>query len=457
MTAAMAGYSAGATDRTNQQVTQQNMEFAATQEARAAERFQLEKAEMEETRRANQAAIAEAAEAKRRGQAALDVLAEKGKFSEPIDYLNAAQANPDLAQYIQSYGEMVGAERMEGDTKLHKNLFVMLNKNPDAAKIMLEEQLAAARNANDPEAAALMESYAKMADSPEGQDGLRAMVGTALVEMVGKDAFTVLTDQLGIGGEVVEGASPIGKISQDVRAGLIPKSVLDVAISVDQQAQAGGLTPQDRMAQEQQVRGEWTKLSSGVSDARRNYSIIETSAADNTGAGDIALVTSFMKMLDPTSVVRETEFATARDSGGLFAKLQSYVSRIEDGKFLTPEQRTDFKRLSSQYLKAAEDQVAPARSSYERLIENYGLNPENIFVIGNGPAAELVPSANGAPPPAGAPAPGEGETTPPAPDGPIPQSFLTSNDAKAVADRYGVTMEEMWAFMKPEDRAKYGR
>jgi hypothetical protein len=153
---------------------------------------------MEEKRRANQAAIAEAAEAKRRGQAALDVLAEKGKFSEPIDYLNAAQANPDLAQYIQSYGEMVGAERMEGDTQLHKKLFVMLNKNPDAAKIMLEEQLAAAQNAGDPEAAALMESYTKMADSPEGQDGLRAMVGTALVEMVGKDAFTVLTDQLGL-------------------------------------------------------------------------------------------------------------------------------------------------------------------------------------------------------------------------------------------------------------------
>ena len=220
MTAAMAGYSTGATERTNQQVTQQNMEFAATQEARAAERFQLEKAEMEEKRRANQAAIAEAAEAKRRGQAALDVLAEKGKFSEPIDYLNAAQANPDLAQYIQSYGEMVGAERLEGDTQLHKNLFVMLNKNPDAAKIMLEEQLAAARNANDPEAAALMESYAKMADSPEGQDGLRAMVGTALVEMVGKDAFTVLTNELGVGEE--ETTETVRSLEQRAeRAGLV--------------------------------------------------------------------------------------------------------------------------------------------------------------------------------------------------------------------------------------------
>jgi hypothetical protein len=178
---------------------------------------------------------------------------------------------------------------------------------------------------------------------------------------------------------------------------------LDVAIAVDKTAQAGEMTPAARAAEEKQIRGEWTKLSSGVSDARRNYSIIETSAADQSGAGDIALVTSFMKMLDPTSVVRETEFATARDSGGLLATLQGYVSRIEDGKFLTEEQRADFKRLSNQYLKAAEDQVAPVRSSYEKLIDNYGLNPENIFVIGNEPAAELVPGAEGsAPPPAAA-------------------------------------------------------
>jgi hypothetical protein len=115
-----------------------------------------------------------------------------------------------------------------------------------------------------------------------------------------------------------------------------------------------------------------------------------------------------MKMLDPTSVVRETEFATARDSGGLLATLKGYVSSIEDGKFLTEEQRADFKRLSNQYLKAAEDQVAPVRSSYEKLIDNYGLNPENIFVIGNEPAAELVPGAEGATP---APAEGDAKAT----------------------------------------------
>ena len=429
MTAAMAGYSTGKTERINQQVTEQNMQLAATEEARAAEKFAIEKSVLEEERRANQIAVAQAAEAKRRGQVYMDKLVELGTLAKPIDYANAIEANPEMAQAIQARGEILGAERVAGETKFGQQLFTMLLKNPDAAPTFLEERRAAAENAGDQETVDTTEAYIKMLNTPEGQDGVRALVGSGLFGIMGKDQFTAFANQLGVGEDTVEGASPLGKIAQDVNSGLIPKSVLDLAIAVDKRSQAGGLTPEAKAAEEKQIRGEWTKLSSGVSDARRNYSIIETSAADDSGAGDIALVTSFMKMLDPTSVVRETEFATARDSGGLFAKLQSYVSRIEDGKFLTPEQRTDFKRLSSQYLKAAEDQVAPVRSSYEKLIDNYGLNPENIFVIGNEPAAQ-----------------------PPA----LPESFTTSKAVTDAAAAQGTTPEAMWTVMTPEQRAVYG-
>ena len=42
-----------------------------------------------------------------------------------------------------------------------------------------------------------------------------------------------------------------------------------------------------------------------------------SSINQNSGAGDIATVYQFMKALDPTSVVRETEFSTAANSAGL--------------------------------------------------------------------------------------------------------------------------------------------
>lgn len=403
MTMALGSYQAGATDLSNQRAAEQNMQMAAAQEARAAETFQMQKAAMEQQRLSGEAAIAQATEDRRRGDAAMSRLIDLGPNATTRDYLIAVQENPAFKEDIGTVFNAFGEERKTGEIKFGTQLFSALKSNPDVAQNLIEERRLAAETAGDQATADTMKSFQMLLEQPDGPEILRATVGTTLAGVMGGSEFKAAMEAMG-GGEqkAPEGASPLGKIAQDVNAGLIPKSVLDVAISVDKTAQSGEMTPAAKAAEEKQIRGEWTKLSSGVSDARRNYSIIETSAADQSGAGDIALVTSFMKMLDPTSVVRETEFATARDSGGLFAKLQSYVSRIEDGKFLTPEQRTDFKRLSNQYLKAAEDQVAPVRSSYEKLIDNYGLNPENIFVIGNEPAAELVPGAEGAaPPPAG--------------------------------------------------------
>ena len=409
MTLALSGYQTGVADVTNQQVTQQNMQMAAAQEARAAETFQMQKAALEQQRRAGEAAIAQATEDRRRGDAAMGRLIELGPNATTKDYLIAVQENPAFKEDLGTVFNAFGEERKTGEIKFGTQLFSALKSNPDVAESLIEERRLAAETAGDQATADTMKSFQMLLDQPEGADILRATVGTTLAGVMGGSEFKAAMEAMG-GGEqkAPEGASPIGKIAQDVNAGLIPQSVLDVAIAVDKTTQAGEMTPAARAAEEKQIRGEWTKLSSGVSDARRNYNIIETSAADQSGAGDIALVTSFMKMLDPTSVVRETEFATARDSGGLLATLQGYVSRIEDGKFLTEEQRADFKRLSNQYLKAAEDQVAPVRSSYERLIENYGLNPENIFVIGNEPAAELVPGADGAAPP---PAEGDAKAT----------------------------------------------
>jgi hypothetical protein len=50
------------------------------------------------------------------------------------------------------------------------------------------------------------------------------------------------------------------------------------------------------------------------------------------------------------------------------------VTKIEDGKFLSPEQRTDFQRLAGKYLEAANTQEQGVRNSYQAIIENYGLN-----------------------------------------------------------------------------------
>lgn len=67
-----------------------------------------------------------------------------------------------------------------------------------------------------------------------------------------------------------------------------------------------------------------------------------------------------MKVLDPTSVVRETEFSTAASSAGLAGKVQNMFTKLESGQQLTPEQKGYFKDLMIKY-------VQNKSSQYDRL------------------------------------------------------------------------------------------
>src|SRR5690606_15297239 len=72
------------------------------------------------------------------------------------------------------------------------------------------------------------------------------------------------------------------------------------------------------------------------------YQRVLDSAKDPSPAGDLALIFNYMKVLDPGSVVRESEFATAAASGSFGDRIQAATDQIISGKRLSPEQRLDF-------------------------------------------------------------------------------------------------------------------
>ena len=72
------------------------------------------------------------------------------------------------------------------------------------------------------------------------------------------------------------------------------------------------------------------------------YQKLEQAAQDASAAGDIALIFNFMKTLDPGSTVREGEFATASNAGGVDSTILNAYNKAVDGTRLTPEQRTSF-------------------------------------------------------------------------------------------------------------------
>jgi hypothetical protein len=140
--------------------------------------------------------------------------------------------------------------------------------------------------------------------------------------------------------------------------------------------------PEKRYAASKDLRTEYNNRVGDVTAGRVNFQKMEESAKIQEGLGDVALITSFMKMLDPGSTVRESEFAVARDTGGLLTSLENLLTKAKGGQFLTNPQRTTFVNLAKQYLAAAEKDGATTRKSMEGIVARLGLNPADVFTDG---------------------------------------------------------------------------
>lgn len=120
------------------------------------------------------------------------------------------------------------------------------------------------------------------------------------------------------------------------------------------------------------------------------YTRVVQSAKNPSGAGDLALIFNFMKVLDPGSVVRESEFATAagaraeltraEESGEVIpAIVAQAMQRFKEGTRLLPEQRQDFVKRAGMLYQGAVEQHAPFRSFYAEKVEaiapGFGLPP----------------------------------------------------------------------------------
>jgi hypothetical protein len=100
----------------------------------------------------------------------------------------------------------------------------------------------------------------------------------------------------------------------------------------------------------------------------------------NNGAGDVAAIFTFMKTLDPGSVVREGEFATAEDTQGAFGKWWNYYNKLKTGKRLPEKAMEDFKNLGIELYQKNQIAVDNVRINFQELANNQGLNTDNIFV-----------------------------------------------------------------------------
>lgn len=106
---------------------------------------------------------------------------------------------------------------------------------------------------------------------------------------------------------------------------------------------------------------------------------IKASLAQGTPISDTAAATKIMKLLDPGSVVRESELGMAMAAGGRMDRLREYVSQSMNGTKLTPTQRQDFLALATELTAASAQAYNSKRSEYRDQGSEYGLNADRAL------------------------------------------------------------------------------
>jgi hypothetical protein len=160
----------------------------------------------------------------------------------------------------------------------------------------------------------------------------------------------------------------------------------------------GPAKKEDPFDNETKLRKEFEGNIKPYLETRRGYERLL--ASKDTAAGDISMIFGYMKMLDPGSVVREGEFATAQNAAGIPDQIRNVYNRAISGERLNPNQRQMFKGQAESLYGKARSEYDTREKQTRGISQQYGLNADRIIVplapvSSSGPAIDLPPPPSG--------------------------------------------------------------
>jgi hypothetical protein len=103
---------------------------------------------------------------------------------------------------------------------------------------------------------------------------------------------------------------------------------------------------------------------------------LQVALNDTSWVWDMSAIFTFMKTLDPSSVVRESEFNSAAATAWVLnpSAIRQKLEKNVNWQFLTPQQREDFKKIAKQFIKV---KASNYQIKYDELLnryDNYGID-----------------------------------------------------------------------------------
>jgi hypothetical protein len=158
------------------------------------------------------------------------------------------------------------------------------------------------------------------------------------------------------------GIENVGKYRQQIATRVDVKPILDMT--------GGQKGFENEMALAKAFKQE--PIYKDYNDMQSAFGQVVSSLSQGTPIGDVAGATKVMKLLDPGSVVRESELGIAMAASGRMDRLNNYFNNMMTGQKLTPTQREDFKALSNELYAAAGDAYNKKRQEFQGFGQAYG-------------------------------------------------------------------------------------
>ena len=135
--------------------------------------------------------------------------------------------------------------------------------------------------------------------------------------------------------------------------------------------------PRAKLSDTSSLRAQYIRESKDFSTIASSYKKILNSTP--TAAGDLNLIFSYMKMLDPTSVVRESEQGLVIQATGIPDQIKNLAYRVKDGVKLTDAQRKNFKTEAGILFDSVYTGQANRRDQFSGIAERSGMDPADII------------------------------------------------------------------------------
>jgi len=227
--------------------------------------------------------------------------------------------------------------------------------------------------------------------SPQSQALAQALMADQMKTIVAPEGSTIYRGGIGGAGETIKGTpkSPEKIQTAAIVLGLDSKpretwtaqdrANIDAQIQKTQQSGAMN-TGQKGLDNVLKLRGDFRSepIYKDFQAIDSAYRQITKGLDAGTAAGDLAASTKLMKLLDPTSVVRESELVMAMQATGKLDQLYNYANKIATGQFLSSKQKQEFRDLSKEFYNSAGEQYNLKRQEYADIAQRNELNVPDV-------------------------------------------------------------------------------